>query len=141
MYVMSHRLQFKWVLLCSAFLLSANYLPAAERFEVRDGDRIVLLGDTLIEREQASSWLETVLYSRFADRHFIVRNLGWSADTPAGESRASFDFAEADKGFQALTNKVAEEKADDYISRLRHGQFIWRRSGIAKVQEGLESLD
>src|SRR5271154_6883552 len=79
----------------------------AENFDLHDGDRVALIGDTLIEREQESGWLESVMAASFPDRHVIVRNLGWSADTPAGESRASFDFNEAGKGFKLLTDEVA----------------------------------
>jgi len=100
----------KFIIYLSAFWLPAFFSQAAERFELREGDRVVLLGDTLIEREQESSWLETIFYRDFSDRHFIVRNLGWSADTPTGKSRARFDFAERDKGFERLTNQVAEVK-------------------------------
>ncbi|HZQ46769.1 MAG TPA: PVC-type heme-binding CxxCH protein, partial [Verrucomicrobiae bacterium] len=37
----------------------------------------------------------------------LFRNLGWSADTPAGESRASFDFDKPGKGFELLKESIA----------------------------------
>ncbi len=37
-------------------------------FELRDGDRVVLIGGTMIEREQASGYLETRLTRRYPDR-------------------------------------------------------------------------
>jgi urease gamma subunit len=40
----------------------------AETLDLRDGDRVALIGDTLIEREQESGWLETVMGASFADR-------------------------------------------------------------------------
>jgi len=96
------------LLLLTIFLTTVAFASArAETFDLRDGDRVALIGDTLIEREQESGWLETVAHASFPNRHLVVRNLGWSADTPAGESRASFDFNEAGKGFQLLTNEVA----------------------------------
>ncbi len=79
---------------------------AAPQFEILDGDRVVLLGDTLIEREQEFGYLETRLYTRFHDRKFIVRNLGWSADTPFGESRARFDFQQVGKGFEQIQEQI-----------------------------------
>jgi putative heme-binding domain-containing protein len=82
---------------------AGNSLP----FELRDGDRVVLLGDTLIEREQAYGYLEERLTSQFPDRNILFRNLGWSADTPAGESRASFDFDKPGKGFEKLKEQLA----------------------------------
>ena len=80
---------------CFVFISAAR---AEQPLQIFDGDRIVLLGDTLIEREQEFGFLETRLYMRFPDRKFIVRNLGWSGDGPAGESRARFDFAQPGKG-------------------------------------------
>src|SRR5271154_3892993 len=100
----------KIVLFFVVFSLSADVVRARETFELRGGDRVVLVGDTLIEREQESGWLETEMAADFADRHFIVRNLGWSADTPAGTSRASFDFADPKKGFDLLTAEIAQAK-------------------------------
>lgn len=81
---------------------STNSAP----FEIREGDRIALIGDTLIEREREYGYLETRWHTRYFDRHFIVRNLGWSADTPAGISRASFDFKDPSKGFEKLKEQL-----------------------------------
>jgi putative heme-binding domain-containing protein len=72
--------------------------------ELRDGDRVVLLGDTLIEREQTFGYLEYVLTTHYPDRHVTFRNLGWSADTPLGASRAGFDTP--DKGFERLKEQL-----------------------------------
>ena len=77
-------------------------------FELRDGDRVVLLGDTLIEREQECGYVEQRLTVRFPERNVIFRNLGWSADTPSGASRASFDFDKPGMGFEKLKESVAE---------------------------------
>jgi hypothetical protein len=79
---------------------------ATTPFEIFDGDRVVLIGDTLIEREQEFSYLETRLYTRFSGRKFIVRNLGWSADTPYGKSRTRFDFAQPEKGFEQIKLQI-----------------------------------
>ncbi|HEY2343887.1 MAG TPA: GDSL-type esterase/lipase family protein, partial [Chthoniobacteraceae bacterium] len=78
------------------------------KFEIRDGDRVVFLGDTLLERENTYGYLETRLVEQFADRHFTVRNLSWSGDTPHGVSRAMFDPPE--KGWERLKEALAAEK-------------------------------
>src|SRR4051812_40710825 len=62
------------------------------RFELLDGDRVVFLGDTFIEREQAFGYVEARLTLEFPNRNVTFRNLGWSADTVLGRSRASFDW-------------------------------------------------
>ena len=40
---------------------------------LRDGDRVAFIGDTLIEREQYSGWIELLLTARFADRNERAR--------------------------------------------------------------------
>jgi lysophospholipase L1-like esterase len=71
--------------------LASAPAPAAERFELRDGDRVALIGSTVIEREQRYGYWETALTSRYPDRNLTFRNLGWSGDTVWGEARAGFD--------------------------------------------------
>lgn len=102
-------------LLLFLFLLTAPaaLMPAADSetlppFELRDGDRVLFVGDTLIEREQRYGYIETMLTLMHPDRRFTFRNLGWSADLPNGRSRASFDWNKpADVWFAKLTNQVA----------------------------------
>jgi len=111
-----------------------------QQFEPREGDRIVLVGDTLIEREQESGWLETTLYSSFPDRHFTVRNLGWSADTPAGESRASFDFADPRKGFDVLAGQLAKAKPTVVFVGYGMASSFAGEEGLQKFEQDLDRL-
>jgi len=90
------------LLVCLAPSLRAD---DPQPFEVKEGDRVLLLGDTLLEREGSYGYFETRMQEQFADRHFIVRNLAFSADTPLGWSRASFDPAA--KGFERLKEQIA----------------------------------
>src|SRR6201985_2167342 len=92
-------------LLCLlTFVLAIVSLRAAEPFEIKDGDRVLFLGDTLLEREGTYGYLETRMHEQFPDRRFSVRNLAFSADTPLGWSRASFDPAA--KGFERLKEQL-----------------------------------
>lgn len=59
-------------------------------FEFKDGDRIVLLGGTVIEREQKYGYLETALTLAIGEKQVSVRNLGWSGDTVHGHARSYF---------------------------------------------------
>jgi putative heme-binding domain-containing protein len=83
-------------------------LPAAAQstnmFEFYNGDRVVLIGDTFIEREQSYGYVEHMLTTRYPERNVSFRNLGWSADTPVGVSRAGFDPPE--KGFDRITEQL-----------------------------------
>ena len=80
-------------------------VQSAEPFEIKDGDRVLFLGDTLLEREGTYGCLETRMAEQFPDRKFTVRNLAFSADTPLGWSRASFDPPA--KGFERLKEQLA----------------------------------
>lgn len=74
----------------------------------KDGDRVVFVGDTIIERDAAYGYLETEIIRRCPDVKLTFRNLGWSGDTPAGISRAYFDSPEV--GFQRLVEQVKATK-------------------------------
>ena len=92
-------------LLLSLALVFLAATARAEPFEIKDGDRVLFLGDTLLEREGTYGYLETRMVEQFPDRKFTVRNLAFSADTPLGWSRASFDPAA--KGFERLKEQLA----------------------------------
>ncbi|MSU50791.1 MAG: c-type cytochrome [Opitutus sp.] len=84
-------------------------------FDLRTGDRVVLLGDRMIEGEQYQGWVELMLTSRFADRAITFRNLGWSGDTPAGDSRFGFSLLQAgkesaDEGWKGLVKQLEDAK-------------------------------
>src|SRR5436305_1724641 len=65
--------------------------------EVRAGDHIAIIGNTLADRMQHDGWLEAYLYSRFPDRDLVVRNLGFSADEVELSRRLrSLDFGTPD---------------------------------------------
>src|SRR5687768_16753176 len=104
--------------LVSLFLLGwtlafAATPPAA--FELKDGDRVVFLGDGFIEGEQYHGWIELMLTSRFADRNITFRNLGWSGDTPTGDSRFGLSLLQAgkeppDEGWKNLVQQITDAK-------------------------------
>src|SRR5437899_4318211 len=87
--------------------VAGGFAATKTPFEFQDGDRVVLIGDTLIEREGTYGYIEQRLTSQFPDRKVQFRNLGWSGDTPQGTARAGFDFDKPGKGFEKLQEEVA----------------------------------
>lgn len=81
--------------LCAACLLS----PVAA-VEFKQGDRVVLLGNTFIEREGNYGYIETQLAVAFAEKNLTFRNLGWSGDNVFCEARSYFGSAQ--EGFNRL---------------------------------------
>jgi putative heme-binding domain-containing protein len=121
-------------------LLLATLAAHAEEFDLRDGDRVAFIGDTLVEREAESGWLESVMDASFPTCHIINRNLGWSADTPSGESRASFDYNEAGKGFKLLTDEVAEIKPSVVMLGYGMASSFAGQAGLPQFKADMEHL-
>ena len=74
----------------------AGWKPSPHAFSLSDGDRVAFLGDALLEREQWRGHLETRWTVAFPGKEIRFRNFAWSGDTPAGRSRASFDWHKAE---------------------------------------------
>jgi putative heme-binding domain-containing protein len=95
-------------LACSALsFVQENALDAkpAAPFAIEAGDRVALLGDVLLERENTLGLFEARMHRQFPGKAFSVRNLSWAGDTPLGWSRASFDPAET--GIERLKEHLA----------------------------------
>lgn len=92
--------------LLAAVLMIPLTAPAGDQFELRDKDKVVLLGGAMVEQEQLYGDWETLLTAAAADRAVQFRNLGWSGDTVWGESRGMF---EPHEGYRRLIDHVAQE--------------------------------
>ncbi len=75
--------------------------PQPATFEFKDGDRLVLLGNTVLEREQRYGAFEPRLALALGDAKVSVRNLAWSGDTVFGHARSY--FGQPEEGLQRLS--------------------------------------
>ena len=107
-------------------------------FELKDGDRVVLLGATLIEQEQRYGYWETALTSRWPDRNVTFRNLGWSGDDVWGDARASFG-TRAD-GFKALKDHVLALNPTVIFVGYGGNEAFDGPAGLPKFVDGLNVL-
>lgn len=73
-------------------------------FEFMEGDRVVLIGNTVIEREQRYATFEPRLALALGETKVTVRNLAWSADTVFGHARSYFGPPE--EGLQRLSGHL-----------------------------------
>lgn len=113
-------------------------LRAEETFSLRDGDRVVLIGSTLIEREQRYGYWETALTRRYPDKSITFRNLGWSGDTVFGDARAGFG-TQAD-GFRHLKEHVLALKPTVIIIGYGTNESFEGPRGLQRFVKGLETL-
>lgn len=126
-------------LLCiAAGALSGQDAP---KLNLRQGDHIAIVGNTLADRFQHDGWLETLLYATHPDMDLVVRNLAAAGDEVATRHRsenfgtpddwlkktqadvvfAFFGFNESFKGYEGLESFKSE--LDKYLKHLQSSNF------------------
>ncbi|MFN7869291.1 MAG: GDSL-type esterase/lipase family protein [Planctomyces sp.] len=98
--------------------------------EFQDGDHVVLVGATFVERAQLSEHLESVLAGTLGNRRVTFRNLGWSADTVFAESRGIFDAPAV--GYMRMVEHIRAEEPAAAI--LCYGQNEALMAGMSPEQ-------
>src|SRR5579862_2633101 len=107
-------------------------------FELRDGDRVVFLGSTFIEREQRYGYWEAALTARWPDRNIILRNLGWSGDTVWGDARAGFDTPK--EGYKRLIERTLGVKPTVILVGYGTNESFAGETGLPRFREQLNKL-
>ena len=87
----------KWypLALLGATLVS-SVVARADVIEIKPGDHISIIGNTLADRMQHDGWLETYLHARFPGHQLVIRNLGFSGDELTLRLRSA-DFGTPDQ--------------------------------------------
>lgn len=111
---------------------------APTSLSLRDGDCVLLLGSTFIERAQAHGYLETALTSRFPGIDLQFRNLGWSGDNVYGEARAGFGPIE--EGFKHLKDHVTALQPTVILLNYGANESFAGEAGLEKFLAGLDVL-
>jgi lysophospholipase L1-like esterase len=128
-----------------ALLALLPVAPAAEAFALRDGDRVVWLGSTLIEREQRSGWWELALTTRFAGKNVTFRNLGWSGDTVFGDAHVGFAYtrtgtANVATGFRHLIDHTLSLRPTVLLIAYGTNESFAGPEGLPRFVKGLDTL-
>jgi lysophospholipase L1-like esterase len=108
--------------------------------EFQDGDRIVSIGSTLVEREQRYGYWETALLAANPGKRITVRNLGWSGDTVHAEARGRFDFDKPDMCFKQLLNLTLELKPTIIFISYGTNESFEGKEGLPRFEKGLNKL-
>jgi lysophospholipase L1-like esterase len=81
--------------------------PRKPSFELRDGDRVLFLGDSLFDREAAYGYLETRLTSHYPDRNVTFWHLGLGTNDALVGGRAPADATKAtEDGRKSLLARI-----------------------------------
>ena len=112
--------------------------------ELRDGDRVVMIGGGWIERDQRNGIIESVLTAAFPDKKLEFRNLGWVGDTVYGHARApgrtGSVFGNAEQGFANLLKQVRDAKPTVLIVGYGQNESFDGSEGAASFREATNRL-
>ncbi len=129
------RLIFLVCIFGNMFLATTSHAAA---FELRDGDRVVFLGNTLIEREQQTGHWETMLTAAWLERNITFRNLGWSGDTVWADSRGIFDNPAT--GYKRMIDQLKELKPTVVFLGYGGNEAFAGVEGLPRFQAQLDQL-
>ena len=115
-------------------------VPAAELtpFDLKANDRVVFVGDGVVERDIAYNYLETMLTARYHGKGITFRNAGWSGDTVWGESRAVFGTQK--DGYNSLIKVINETKPTVVFLCYGMNESFAGPAGLARFEEGYNAL-
>jgi lysophospholipase L1-like esterase len=112
-------------------------LPNAP-FELKNGDRVVFLGNSLFENDFQYGYLELALTTRWPDRDVTFRNLGWTGDNVYGIARST--ITNPPTGYELLMEHLT--KAAPTLVFIGYGGIEAQEgeAGMASFIEGLSKL-
>lgn len=107
-------------------------------FEFQDGDRLILIGNTVLEREQRYGSFEPRLALALGETKVSVRNLAWSGDTVFGHARSYFGPPE--EGLQRMATHLEMLKPTVVILCYGSELAFERLGGLPEFLSGYRSL-
>ncbi|HEV8605260.1 MAG TPA: SGNH/GDSL hydrolase family protein [Tepidisphaeraceae bacterium] len=109
----------------------------APKFELVDGDRVVFIGNTFVERDIQYNYLETLLTVAWPERNVRFRNMGWSGDTVFVPSRAG---SAPNKGFDLLVEYVKDLKPTVLFVAYGMNESFEGEAGLSRFVDGYGKL-
>nr|WP_295930619.1 GDSL-type esterase/lipase family protein [uncultured Dyadobacter sp.] len=119
--------------------IAQNKSPVSNAaFSLKDGDRVVFLGNSIFENDFQYGYLELALTTRFADKGITFRNLGWTGDNVWGEARST--YTNPPTPYEHLMQDIT--KAAPTVVFLAYGGVEAQegQQGVAHFKEGLNKL-
>ena len=135
-----------WLLAGAPLFAEDQPSKARAGFAWRDGDKVALIGGTVIEREQNSGQWELALTRNIPAKNVTFRNLGWSGDTVWAESRGIFEPSGrgtplgSNKGYVQLIELVKEQKPSVLIFGFGAVEAFEGQSGLEPFLKQYEKL-
>ena len=86
-------------------------------FQIKDGDRVVFLGDSITEQRLYTTYIEGYVLTRHPDWKLTFRNVGWGGDTSWLRQRAHPDEKQLFAADDATQQKMVEDSVTRGLQR------------------------
>lgn len=107
-------------------------------FELRHGDRVVLLGNSMVQNDLEYGYVEYALTTRWPERDITFRNLGWTGDTVHGEARSY--YTTPPDSYELLRRQLDEAGPTVVFVAYGANEAYAGKEGVPRFKEGLNKL-
>ncbi|MDG1809097.1 MAG: GDSL-type esterase/lipase family protein [Pirellulaceae bacterium] len=114
--------------LAVTFLAPASARAQEQGLDLNQGDAITIIGNTLAERMQHDAWMEALLQNAL-QKELVIRNLGFSADTPNLRLRSS--------GFGSPDDWLSKLKTDVVFAFFGYNESFAGEAGLVAFEDEL----
>ncbi len=111
------------------FCAVATLASAADKLELRSGDHIAIIGNTLADRMQHSGYLEALIHQKFPKHELVFRNLSMAADELTVRPRSA-DFGKPEEW-------LTKVQADVVFAFFGFNESFKGADGLAKFRDDL----
>lgn len=126
----------KSYLLIPCLLLSlATLVPdcgGAAPLDLKKGDHVCIIGNTLADRMQHDGWLETFIYAKFPQHDLVFRNLAVAGDEVAIRHRS--------ENFGSPDDWLTKTKADVILAFFGFNESFKGAAGLDKFKQDLDQF-
>ena len=122
----------RWNALLLAASLALPSVATAGLVEIKPGDHIAIIGNTLAERMQHDGWLETNLQARFPDHNLVIRNLGFPGD--------EVNFRLRSAGFGSPDEWLTRCRTDVIFAFFGYNESWAGAAGLDKFRKDLDAF-
>ena len=119
-------------ILLAAVMFAPSRLDAADQLELKKGDRIALVGNSLADRMQHHGWLETLLVAKYPQLDLVFRNLAAPADEVATWHRS--------ENFGTRDEWLTRVKADVIFAFYGFNESFKGDAGLDKFKADLDKF-
>jgi glucose/arabinose dehydrogenase len=116
-------------------LFVAGLMPhraAAAPLELKQGDHICIIGNTLADRMQHDGWLETLIYAKYPKHDLVFRNLAVAGDEVA--------FRHRSENFGSPNDWLTKTKADVVLAFFGFNESFKGAAGLDKFKQDLDKF-